>query len=100
MSTVNTIEGLGLKDPPEIKKNNNTDDNELSLKEILNEKLKDINDLQIKSNEGTQQLITGEADNVHEILLNTEEAVLALELAVKVRNKMVEAYQEVMKMQI
>jgi flagellar hook-basal body complex protein FliE len=100
MSTVNIIEGLAIKEQPEIKKKNSMDGSEVSLPEIFKEKLKDVNNLQIQSDESTKQLITGEADNVHEVLLNTEEAVLTLELAVKVRNKIVEAYQEVIKMQI
>ncbi|NLK73541.1 MAG: flagellar hook-basal body complex protein FliE [Clostridiales bacterium] len=71
-----------------------------SFTEKIKEELDYVNSLQIKSAEATQALITGEADNIHEILITNEEAMLALEMAVQVRNKIVEAYQEIMKTQI
>jgi len=100
MSEISFIEGLGVKNQSDLSRKNEISNKDVSLQEIFKEKLNDVNNLQIKADEGTQQLITGEAENVHEVLLKTEEAVLALELAVKVRNKMVEAYQEVIKMQV
>lgn len=100
MSTISLIDQLGLSEQSKglLKKDKETSD--ISIKEMIQEKLNNVNDLQKQADESTQQLITGEAENVHEVLLDTEEAVLALELTVKVNNKMVQAYQELMKMQI
>ncbi len=100
MSGINSIEGLTFRDHNELSRKHETNSNEISLKENFEKKLNDLNNLQIEADKGTQQLITGEAENIHEVLLKTEEAILSLELAVKVRNKMVEAYQEIMKVQI
>lgn len=76
------------------------EEQEYNFTEIISEKLDNLNDLQIKADESTEQLIMGEADNIHEVLINNEEAMLALELTMQVRNKIVEAYQEIMRMQI
>ncbi|MDF2557298.1 MAG: flagellar hook-basal body complex protein FliE [Bacillales bacterium] len=46
------------------------------------------------------KLATGEIDNVHDVMIASEKAKLALELTVTIRDKAVEAYQEVMRMQI
>ncbi|MBL4952948.1 flagellar hook-basal body complex protein FliE [Neobacillus sp. OS1-32] len=42
----------------------------------------------------------GEIDNVHDVMIASQKAKLALELTVTVRDKAVEAYQEMMRMQI
>jgi len=71
-----------------------------SFSETLKEELADVNELQITSEKASEALAMGEAESVHEVMIQTEEAKLALELTVQVRNKVVEAYQEIMKMQI
>lgn len=75
-------------------------DHGLSFKNVFQEELREVNQLQIESDEITQQLILGETDNIHDVMIKTTEANLALEMTVQVRNKIVEAYQEIMKMQI
>lgn len=100
MSTVQLIENLGLSEHSEGLQKKEKEISDISIKEMIQDKLNNVNDFQKQADASTQQLITGEAENVHEVLLDTEEAVLALELTVKIKNKMVQAYQELMKMQI
>ena len=71
-----------------------------SFSETLKKNLEDVNALQVRAAESSEALALGETDNLHEVMIQTEEARLALELTVQVRNKVVEAYQEIMKMQI
>ena len=47
-----------------------------------------------------QDFITGDTRNIHETMLAVGKADLAFRLTMQVRNKMVEAYQEVMRMQV
>ena len=68
--------------------------------DTLKEKLNDVNDKQIESDILTQKFITGEETDVHKVMVSTEEAKLSLELAVQIRNKLVDAYQEFNRMQI
>lgn len=46
------------------------------------------------------QLVTGTGSNLHQVMLNMEEAKIAFQLAVQVRNRVIEAYQDITKMQI
>jgi flagellar hook-basal body complex protein FliE len=46
------------------------------------------------------QFLSGEGEDLHKTVLATQRAELALELFLQVRNKVVQAYQEVMRMQI
>jgi flagellar hook-basal body complex protein FliE len=68
--------------------------------DTLKEKLNEVNDKQIEAENLTQKFIKGEEEDVHKVMLSTEEAKLSLELAVQIRNKLVEAYEEFNRMQI
>lgn len=68
--------------------------------DILKEKLDAVNDKQITAENTTESFIKGEETDIHKVMLDTEEAKMSLELAVQVRNKMVEAYQELSRMQL
>ena len=47
-----------------------------------------------------QQLLSGEKEEIHSTVLATQQAELQFEMFLQVRNKVVSAYQEVMKMQV
>jgi flagellar hook-basal body complex protein FliE len=67
-----------------------------SLKEAVNS----VNVAQKDSDVKMQELATGKSQNIHETMISAEKADIALRLMVQVRNKMIEAYQEVMRMQV
>lgn len=67
---------------------------------ILKDKLDGINDKQVNAENTTEAFIKGDEQDVHNVMLATEEAKMSLELAVQVRNKLVEAYQELNRMQM
>ena len=47
-----------------------------------------------------QQFLTGEKEDIHTTVLATQKAEMAFELGLQVKNKVVSAYQEIMKMQM
>lgn len=54
----------------------------------------------VNADREVQQVALGEAGNLHEVMIHIEEAKLSFQLLAQVRNKMLEAYQEVMRMQV
>ncbi len=56
--------------------------------------------LNTDASNAVQKFINGENEELHTAVLATQKASLAFELGMQVRNKVVDAYQEVMKMQI
>lgn len=46
------------------------------------------------------KLFTGETNNLHQAMISMQEAGVAFSLMVEVRNKLVESYQEIMRMQV
>ncbi|HEV7666090.1 MAG TPA: flagellar hook-basal body complex protein FliE [Chloroflexota bacterium] len=53
-----------------------------------------------KADASSLALAKGEPIDVHEVMLNTEQASLGFSMALQVRNKLVDAYQEVMRMSV
>ncbi|NLM52717.1 MAG: flagellar hook-basal body complex protein FliE [Firmicutes bacterium] len=68
--------------------------------EVLKRALNEVNELQLKSQQAAVSLALGEVKDVHQALITMEQARLALELTVQVRNKLIDAYQEISRMQI
>jgi len=66
----------------------------------LNEALMRVNEMQVKADEAATKLVLGETDDLHQVTVAMEQAKLSLQLAVQVRNKIVEAYQEIARMQV
>jgi flagellar hook-basal body complex protein FliE len=50
--------------------------------------------------QGMQRLIAGETENVHELAISVAKADVAFRLVMEVRDKLISAYQEVMRMQV
>lgn len=71
-----------------------------SFSEMLNRALEEINARQQKADELARAFAAGEVEDVHQVVMAMQEARLALQLAVEVRNKVVEAYQEISRMQV
>ena len=68
--------------------------------DIFKNALKEVSAAQNVSDKKTEQLLTGEVQDVHEVMIASQKASLSLQMTMQVRNKVVEAYQEVMRMQV
>jgi flagellar hook-basal body complex protein FliE len=62
-----------------------------------------VNEVDTKMEAGSAQqaqILSGESSNLHQAMISMQEASVAFSLMVEVRNKMVESYQELMRMQV
>lgn len=71
-----------------------------SFKETLATFIKDVDHLQKNAEEATQRLVAGEAESIHQVMLAMEEANTSFRLMMEMRNKILEAYREMMRMQV
>ena len=74
------------------------DENQFST--YLTNALDRVNERQIISDEYKKLLVTGDVDNLHDVTIAAEKANISLQLTLGIRNKVVEAYKEIMRMQI
>ena len=66
----------------------------------IRDALEQVNNLQSEADSLAQKFAVGDPVDTHEVMLTMQKASLALQLTIQVRNKVVEAYQEIMRMQI
>lgn len=74
--------------------------NNVNFGELFNNALQEVNQKQIESQEYKHMLATGELDNLHDLTIASEKANVSLQVAMSIRSKIVEAYKEIMRIQI
>ncbi len=68
--------------------------------DTVKESLKEVNDLQIKKEELIKEFAAGKNQNIHELIIAIQKASIAVKLTTAVRNKVLEAYKQMMNMPI
>ena len=75
-------------------------DGEQTFGQVLGKYIGEVNDLQGKANNAIEKLVTGKSKNIHETMLAVEKAEIAFKTMNQIRLKVIDAYREVMKMQV
>ena len=60
----------------------------------------EVNQVQVDASDAIQRFATGGGENLHEVMIAVSKAELSFKFLMEARNKLVNAYQEVMKMQL
>ncbi len=71
-----------------------------SFGDMFTSQLDKLNATQIKADELSMDFASGNTEDLHQVMIAAEEARISMELAVTVRNKIVEAYKELSSMQL
>ena len=96
---IDRIKGIdGINPPEKISKDSEKKGKDFS--QILKEALDKVNDLQKSAEKAADDFATGKISNIHDVIIEAEKASIALRLTVEVRNRIVEAYREIMRMQL
>ncbi|MGD9809550.1 MAG: flagellar hook-basal body complex protein FliE [Deferribacterales bacterium] len=67
---------------------------------MLKDALKDVNGAQLEADDAVQKVLSGETKDIHSTMIALQKADVSLKMMLEVRNKIMEAYQEVMRTQI
>ncbi len=71
-----------------------------SFANTLKDAIASVNNQQVQSDAMTNKLINGEDVDLHEVMITAQKASVTLSATMEVRNKAIEAYQEIMRMTI
>ena len=71
-----------------------------SFSNVLANAVQEVNSTMTAADVAKQKLMTGETGNVHQAMIAVQESSVAFSLMVEVRNKLVDSYQELMRMQV
>ncbi len=98
-NNLKAVLGPGLTDLGKTGKAESGEDGK-SFAENLTDSIKQVNELQKDADSAIEGLVTGDSQNIHDTMIAVSKADLAFRMTMQVRNKIVEAYQEVMRMQV
>jgi flagellar hook-basal body complex protein FliE len=71
-----------------------------SMEQALTKAIAQLDQNQKSADAGITKLVAGEPVDLHQVMLQMEESMLKLNLALQVRNKVIEAYQEIQRLQV
>ncbi|HOM99903.1 MAG TPA: flagellar hook-basal body complex protein FliE [Acidobacteriota bacterium] len=74
--------------------------NGVDFKQLLSEAIREVDQAQKISDQQVEQMISGEIQDVHAAMIALQKADLSFQMMMQVRNKLIDAYQEVMRMQV
>lgn len=83
----------GEKNRPESK-------SETNFTEVFSNMIQSVDNLQKESSQVQEALMAGEPVELHQVMIKAEEAGIAMDLLLQIRNKLVDAYNEMMRMPI
>lgn len=95
LADITSISGVGAKSGGET-----NPDAAVQFKDAIKKAVGQVNSLQAQADDAAVKLATGDAEDVHKAMIAMSKAKLALDFTVQVRNKVIEAYQEVMRTQV
>ncbi len=90
----------GLGGPEQPGKTGGAADGKGGFASVLKDSLTQVNAMQQKADAAITALATGEKVSLHETMIAMEQADVSFRMMMQVRNKIVEAYQEILRMQV
>ncbi len=78
----------------------NLGEGEKSFSDLLSQAIKGVDETMKESDQNIQNFVAGKTDNVHDVMISMQRAQTSFQMMVEVRNKAVEAYNEISRMQI
>ncbi len=75
-------------------------DEKKSFSDVISNAINNVNEKQINADNSIESLIKGDDITMHEVMISMQESQISMQLLIEVRNKMVEAYQEINKIQL
>jgi flagellar hook-basal body complex protein FliE len=77
-----------------------TGEGKLNFGEILKETINSVNEAQLNADDAVRSVLKGESKDIHETMVILQKAETSLQMMLEVRNRLLEAYQEIMRTQV
>lgn len=72
----------------------------VSFGQVLKQSLNEVNQLQSEADRAIEALATGQQTDIHNTMIAMEKADVAFRLLMQIRNKVISAYETIMRMQV
>jgi flagellar hook-basal body complex protein FliE len=74
--------------------------NHASFSETLSQAVQDVSTLQQEASKAVEQIVRGEPVDLHEVMIAVEKAKTSFDLLMEIRNKALDMYREIMRLQV
>ena len=72
----------------------------VSFGKLLQQSIDQVNRLQVEANSNINDLASGKQTDIHQTMIAVEKAEVSFELLMQIRNKVIEAYDKIMRTQV
>jgi len=97
---IGPLRGLYPRELPQLDEPRSKPAGEGTFQNTLKNLVNDVDQMQKTAEESSRRMLTGQVEDVHQVMVAMEEAQTSFQLMMEIRNKLVEAYKEVMRMQV
>lgn len=99
---IDGINGLSsiIPKPLDIGSVQDSESNGMGFADFLKDALNKVNETQVQSDQIIEDFMTGKTDNLHEVMIAGEKADVTLQFAMQIRTKLLDAYNEIMRIQV
>ncbi len=97
---ISPIQGPGSGGPDKITGGGSIGETDKSFNDLLKEQIGKVDQLQKEAGLAIESLAMGNTDNVTEVMAAVEKAGIAFKMLMQIRNKLMDAYREVSRMQV
>lgn len=95
-----SAEGASSEAPKTSQRTQGAEGAGLSFEDLLKESMIQVNSLEQRSDTMMKRMATGDVDDISEVVLSVQRAEIALRLLSEVRNKLLDAYQQLARMPV
>jgi len=75
-------------------------DSSTSFGQTLSQAITDVNNLQSEAGTAVEKMVSGEGTDLHDVMIAVEKAKTSFDLLMEIRNKTIDMYQEIMRIQV
>lgn len=99
LNFMNRVNGSNRLNSLNVQNTNKIED-QTQFKDVMSKALRGIEQTEETERAMNMDLVTGELENLHSVMISAEKADIVLSLTLQIRNKVIDAYDQVMRMQI
>ncbi|MDJ0874213.1 MAG: flagellar hook-basal body complex protein FliE [Desulfobacterales bacterium] len=100
MAEIDFIKGAGSLQPVPTRSSNPAKDAAPGFGNLLEQALDDVTQKHVAADQAVSDLVAGKSQDIHNVMIATQKADIGFQLLMQVRNKVVGAYETIMRMQI
>jgi len=100
MNKIGMGQPLSILKGNELEKETGREIQKGSFRELLKNSIHEVDRVQKEAMRAAEDLAVGKTENIHETMIALKKAELSFKMMMQVRNKIVKAYEEIMRMQV